>query len=209
MTHDDSSLDEPVVGSADRSPPNGAGAAFAAALDLGPLFRSWFRDTAAEAAHRYLIAYLMYRRMLDEQQEDELRRHYPRGSIDAAEIEARARAHGITFSVTAQLHHRAAILDYLDNPGAPTLISSKHLSWMAPTETADLDAHAENWRRYFALCQPLQRRDIAHDRALRSEFAGLPQRPAVEAAERLTAMPRSQPRRPVTAKASPCQDRAP
>ena len=94
--------------------------------------------------------------------------------LDWNALEARARYHGITFSVTAQAHHRAAVLDYLDNPDAPTLISGKHLSWLAPINVyaTDPTRHAKNWDRYFAMCQPMQNRDFDHDHAVRARLMG-------------------------------------
>ena len=104
-------------------------------------------------------------------------------------MEKRARAHGIAFSVTAQAHHRAAVLDYLDNPGAPTLIAHKHLTWFAPIQTRDLERNADNWRRYQAMCTPLRNRDITHDRAVRRDLTGLRDLSPAQDARRVLARP--------------------
>lgn len=108
---------------------------------------------------------------------------------------ARIAAHGIAFSPTAEAHHHAAILDYFDNPDAPTLISHKHLSWCHPIPTSDPDQSAANWQRHLALCRPLADRDIAHDHAVRAELVGLRHLTPHEAAMTAAALPRPQPRR--------------
>ena len=65
----------------------------------------------------------------DEERERELRRRYPDAIFRTREFEERARQHGIKFCPLAQPHHRAAILEFLDNPGAPKLLSSMHATW--------------------------------------------------------------------------------
>ena len=200
MTHDDknSTPSSTVKASVDASPPDATVNAFAAALmaGIGKLgtWRDRFQKAADEAAVRdSLLAYLRYRALANEEQEDAIRKRYPRAVLDWNQLEKRARAHGIAFSVTAQAHHRAAVLDYLDNPGASTLIAHKHLTWFAPIRTRDVERNADNWRRYQELCAPLRCRDIAHDRAVRGELTGMRHLPSLQAARSVAARPRPQP----------------
>ena len=129
----------------------------------------------------------------NEEEEAAIRNRYPRAALDWNLLEKRARVHGIVFSVTAQAHHRSAVLDYLDNPGAPTVIAHKHLTWFAPIRTSDLERNAERWHRYRELCTPLRNRDIAHDRAVRGELTGLRHLSPAQAARTVAAQSRPQP----------------
>ena len=200
MTHDDQSTTstDTLSTNLDSHAADAIAGAFVAALRAGlgtsgPI-RSWFQTAANEAAERdSLLAYLRYMALANEEQEDAIRNRYSRATLDWNQLEKRARAHGIAFSVTAQAHHRAAVLDYLDNPGAPTLISHKHLTWFAPIRTSDMRQNAENWNRYQELCVPLRHRDIAHDRAVRGELMGVRRPPARQAAATVAARARAQP----------------
>ena len=200
MTHDDKNTtpSSTVKASTDNSSPDATVNAFAAALmaGIGKLgtWRDRFQKAADEAAVRdSLLAYLRYRALANEEQEDAIRKRYPRAVLDWNQLEKRARAHGVVFSVTAQAHHRAAVLDYLDNPGASTLIAHKHLTWLAPIRTRDLERNAESWCRYQEICAPLRNRDIAHDRAVRGELTGMRHLPSLQAARSVAARPRPQP----------------
>jgi hypothetical protein len=200
MTHDDHNAtpDSKVDTGATANPPDTTAGAFAAAITAGfrpfGAIRNWFQTAANEAAERdSLLAYLRYMALANEQQDDAIRSLYPRATLDWNQLEKRARAHGITFSVTAQAHHRAAVLDYLDNPSASTLIAHKHLTWFAPIRTGDLQRNADNWRRYQELCAPLRNRDIAHDHAVRSDLTELRHLPSLQAARKIAAQPRPQP----------------
>ena len=77
----------------------------------------------------------------------------------------------------------------------PTLISGKHQAWLAPINVyaTDPTRHAENWDRYFAMCQPLQNRDFDHDHAVRARLMGLRHLPAMDAARPAAAMTRLPP----------------
>jgi hypothetical protein len=199
MTHDDDKNPSQTVdtGTGANAPDATAGsfaAAITAALRKFGASRNRFKAAADEAANREsLLAYLRYFALANEEQEDAIRQRYPRAMLDWNQLEKRARAHGIAFSVTAQAHHRAAVLDYLDNPGASTLIAHKHLTWFAPIRTSDLERNADNWRRYQAMCTPLRRRDIAHDRTVRGELTGLRHLPSLQAARAVAARPRPHP----------------
>ena len=199
MTHDDHNRPSTKLSTGpDSRAPDVTGGAFAAALTAGrstfAAWRNWFKQAADEAAHRdSLRAYLRYMALANEEQEDAIRNRYSRATLDWNQLEKRARAHGIAFSVTAQAHHRAAVLDYLDNPGAPTLIAHKHLTWFAPIRTSDMRQNADNWRKYQELCVPLRHRDIAHDRAVRGELTGLRHLPSQQAAQTVAARARPQP----------------
>ena len=200
MTHDDKNTtpSSTVKASTDNSSPDATVNAFAVALmaGIGKLgtWRDRFQKAADEAAVRdSLLAYLRYRALANEEQEDAIRKRYPRAVLDWNQLEKRARAHGVVFSVTAQAHHRAAVLDYLDNPGASTLIAHKHLTWFAPIRTHDVERNADNWRRYQDMCTPLRNRDVAHDRAVRGELTGMRHLPSLQAARSVAARPRPQP----------------
>jgi hypothetical protein len=197
MTHDDHNVtpDGKVDTGTAANPPDATAGAFAAAITAGfrpfGAIRNWFQTAANEAAERdSLLAYLRYMALANEEQEDSIRKRYPRAELNWNQLEKRARAHGIAFSVTAQTHHRAAVLDYLDNPGVATVITHKHLTWFAPIRTRDLERNADNWRRYQAMCVPLRHRDIAHDRAVRGELTGLRHLPSLQAARAVAAQPR-------------------
>jgi hypothetical protein len=200
MTEDDqtNASTNTGVASADAGPPNATAGAFAAALMAGlrkfGALRNQFKEAADEAASRdTLLAYLRYWALANDEQEAAIRNLYPRAELDWNKLEKRARAHSIAFSVTAHAHHRAAVLDYLDNPGASTLIAHKHLTWFAPIQTNDLQRNADNWRRYQEMCTPLRNRDIAHDRAVRSDLTELRHLPSRQAAYTVAARPRPQP----------------
>ncbi len=199
MTHDDDkNPNRNVDAGTGTSPPDATAGAFAAAITAGlrkfGASRNRFKEAADEAANREgLLAYLRYLALVNEEQKDAIRRRYPRAMLDWNQLEKRARAHGIAFSVTAQAHHRAAVLDYLDNPGASALIAHKHLTWCAPIRTSDLERNADNWRRYQEMCTPLRNRDIAHDRAVRGELTALRHLPSRQAAYTVAAQPRPQP----------------
>ncbi len=73
------------------------------------------------------------RREHDEEQAHEtaIQEKYRGAVAQWNELEARAKAHGIRFSSTAQAHHRAAILDYLDHPEAPTHVTHCMTTWLS------------------------------------------------------------------------------
>jgi hypothetical protein len=200
MPHDDqnTALNRAVDTGTGNKTTDATATAFAAALKAGfatsAAMRAWFQQAATEAAERdSLLAYLLYLALVNDEQEEAISRRYPRAVLDWNQLEKRARAHGIVFSVTAQAHHRAAVLDYLDHPNAATLIAHKHLTWFAPIRTQDLKQNAENWRRYQQLCTPLRNRDVSHDRAVRSALTGLRHIPSEHAARTVAARPRAQP----------------
>lgn len=58
-----------------------------------------------------------------------LQQRYPNAILKWNEMERRARRHGIKFPPAAQAHHRAAILEFLDNPDAPTYLTPMHATW--------------------------------------------------------------------------------
>ena len=63
--------------------------------------------------------------------EAELQARFASAVHQRLELERRAQAHGITFALIAQPHHRAALLDFLDNPTAPTLLNYMHMTWVS------------------------------------------------------------------------------
>lgn len=178
-----------------------SGAAFAAAIAEAfgrfrfPFGRLSSADEDVAGSHDDLEAYMRAFALANAAQEAAIRARYAQAELDWPALEARAAAHGIAFSSTAEAHHRAAILDYLDHPGAPTLISHKHMSWCHPIPTTDPDRSLTNWTRHLALCRPLADRDIAYHHAVRAELAGLRHLPPREAAMTAAALPRPQPRR--------------
>ncbi len=199
MTHDDqnNTSRSTLVTCSDAGPPDATAGAFAAAFEAASRKFGTWHDQFQKAAHKAaardtLLAYLYYMGIANEEQEDAIRKRYPRATLDWNQLENRARVHGIAFSVTAQAHHRAAVLDYLDNPGAATLIAHKHLTWFAPIRTRDLQRNADNWRRYQELCIPLRERDIAHDRAVRGRLTSLWQLPSLQGARAVAGRPRPQ-----------------
>lgn len=141
MAHDDQNI--PSTGKlstgADNSAADATGGAFAAALKIGlgtsRTWRDWFKRAADEAANRdSLLAYLRNMAIANEEQEDAIRNRYSRATLDWNQLEKRARAHGIAFSVTAQAHHRAAVLDALEDPFAPILHNHRHLTFVQPVD---------------------------------------------------------------------------
>lgn len=190
-------LKQPSKAAGDVHPDATGRAFFAAIID-------WFRRSGSQIRHfqlaarhvaerNNLLTYLQYFALANEEQESAIRQRYPHAILDWNLLEKRARAHGIRFSPTAQAHHRAAILDYLDNPDAPTLIAHKHLTWLAPVGSPDPKRSAEYWRRYQDLCAPLANRDIAHDRAVRQELSASSHLPSLQATRTVAARPRPQP----------------
>jgi hypothetical protein len=71
------------------------------------------------------------RRDFEEEQAAEaaLQKLYPKAVLQWNQMEQRARKHGIKFSPLAQAQHRAAILDFLDNPDALTHLTPMHATW--------------------------------------------------------------------------------
>ena len=55
-----------------------------------------------------------------ERRDRALRRKYASAITKLPELARRAEAHGVAFSFSAEPYKRAAILDFLDNPNAPT-----------------------------------------------------------------------------------------
>ncbi len=146
MTHDDqnNTTSFTLDTGADTDRPDATGAAFAAAITAGLRKVGGWRDrfrrrppTRRRSGTPCSPTSATWR-LPTKEQEDAIRNRYPRAALDWNRLQKRARAHGIAFSVTAQAHHRAAVLDYLDNPGAPTVIAHKHLTWFAPIRTSDL-----------------------------------------------------------------------
>jgi len=66
---------------------------------------------------------------IDQAHEEALRQRYPDAIFHQDEFDARATQHRIRFSPFARPHHRAAVLDYLDNPAAPTHLTAMHATW--------------------------------------------------------------------------------
>jgi hypothetical protein len=69
-----------------------------------------------------------------EQKESLILAKYPDALLHRKSLEERAAAHGVRFSSSARAHHRAAILDHLDNPDAPTPVNYVHLTWSHPID---------------------------------------------------------------------------
>lgn len=55
-----------------------------------------------------------------------LRERYASAMTNTAELEARAAVHGVRFFPMTEQHQRAAILDFLDNPQSPSLLTPIH-----------------------------------------------------------------------------------
>lgn len=58
-----------------------------------------------------------------------LQQRYPNAILKWNEMKRRAQQHGIKFLPAAQAHHRAAILEFLDNPDAATYLTPMHATW--------------------------------------------------------------------------------
>lgn len=85
----------------------------------------------------------------DEQTHEEaLRRRY-NANFHQAEIDVRAARHRIKFSLTALPHHRAAVLDFLDDPTAPTHLTPMHASWFQALD--------EDGKATFTMAHPTNR----------------------------------------------------
>ena len=69
-----------------------------------------------------------------ERAEAEMRRRFSEGPVDWHELEQRARNHGVKFAHCARAHHRAALLDFLDNPDAPSPLTYMHMTWIIPID---------------------------------------------------------------------------
>ena len=96
MTHDDHDAppSSTVNASANTSSPDATVNAFAAAITAGlHTFGAWrdrFQKAADEAAVRdSLLAYLRYRALANEEQEDAIRKRYPRAVLDWNQLETR------------------------------------------------------------------------------------------------------------------------
>ena len=114
-----------------------SGAAFAAAIAeaLGRIrsWLDWFGAAAEDVAgdcDESLEAYMRAFALANAAQEAAIRQRFADAGLDPSALAARARAHGIAFSSTAEAHHRAAILDYRSvrtdahQPQAPVLVPS-------------------------------------------------------------------------------------
>jgi hypothetical protein len=143
MTHDKHPTQQDPVNTSAASQPDGAAAAFIAAItDTMKSLRDWFRGAAIETA---TVAEREPGPNLDHDSTDPhetaIRLRYADAALHWNQLNARALAHGVSFSLTAQAHHRAAILDALDDPHAPTLLTHKHLTW---AHVVDEDGYADN-----------------------------------------------------------------
>ena len=63
--------------------------------------------------------------------EAELQARYASAVHQRPDLEHRAQAHGITFALIAQPHHRAALLNFLANPTALTPLNYMHMTWVS------------------------------------------------------------------------------
>jgi hypothetical protein len=61
--------------------------------------------------------------------EDAILKRYAGAIWKADEMERRAKAHGVVFAPAMRAEYRAAILDFLDNPDAPTPLTGMHMTW--------------------------------------------------------------------------------
>ena len=139
-------------------------------------------DAAAESLRRYWER-RDNERALDEEYSDRMRYNWTL-------IDERTKAHGVSFSVHATRVERAAILDFLDNPSAPTLLRDRHTFLFegmgANGRPSHLMSHTVNRAKHrissreFPTIFPPERNGWTaeqwrnHDSALR----GSPQRPA-------------------------------
>ena len=78
-----------------------------------------------------------------------LRRKHGNAIFQRNDIERRAAEHGIVFSLHAEPHHRAAILDFLDDPRKPTHLHGMHATWF--------HARGDNGRSITSLAHPANR----------------------------------------------------
>jgi hypothetical protein len=143
MTNDNHPTPQEPVNTPNASQPDGAAAAFIAAI-TGTMksLRDWFRGAATETvanAEREPGPNLDHDST--DPHETAIRLRYADAALHWNQLNARARAHGVSFSLTAQAHHRAAILDALDDPFAATLLGHMHLTWVQPV---DADGYADN-----------------------------------------------------------------
>jgi hypothetical protein len=66
--------------------------------------------------------------------DDELQRRYPNAIFQTRELERRAAEHGVKFAPFAHPHHRAAILDFLDNPHVSLPLTPRHATWVCAVD---------------------------------------------------------------------------
>jgi len=68
-------------------------------------------------------------REAEEAAEAQILQRYAGAVFHAAELDRRAKAHGVMFVPALRAEYRAAILDFLDNPDAPTPLTGMHMTW--------------------------------------------------------------------------------
>ena len=163
MTHDDRPKEPCPPAAAGPRAADGAGAAFGAAirggLRLFGSWRSWFRGAAEEI--------VIDREDIDinDACDAALRKRYAHAAVQWNRLAARARRHGVVFSLTAEALHRAAVLDMLDDPDASSLLAHNHLTWVqpidedgypdkSPTHPAARAIYRFKSQRYPSLCPP-------------------------------------------------------
>ena len=111
-----------------------------------------------------------YRRRIREEWDEKetaeaaIKRKYANSLFQTEDIRRRAAEHGVIFSVLATHAHRAAILDFLDNPNAPTPLHAMHMTWFwgatvdgktTVSRTHPVNRAVYNWNaRNFAASRP-------------------------------------------------------
>jgi hypothetical protein len=68
-------------------------------------------------------------REAEEAAEARILQRYAGAAFYTAELERRAKARGVIFAPALRAEYRAAILDFLDNPDAPTPLTGMHMTW--------------------------------------------------------------------------------
>lgn len=105
---------------------------------LGPTFIALLRAFAATLREVFAstgyglsahLAELQRDQEIDDADEAALRCKYAHAIFQRNDLERRAAEHGVWFGPQAQAHHRAAILDFLDDPTQPTNLNFKHSTW--------------------------------------------------------------------------------
>jgi hypothetical protein len=103
-------------------------------------------------------------------------------TFEPGKIEARAKALGVRFLSMATGAHRAAILDFIENPDAPTPLNSMHMTWFSGitpdgeftlSRTHHVNRAVYDWSaRHFATALPYEHpsSDAALERLKRHHF---------------------------------------
>jgi len=94
-----------------------------------------------------------------ERRDRALRDKYASAISRLPELARRAQEHGVAFTVGTAPYKRAAILDFLDNPNAPTDLDITHFTSCYPSPSLPRDERARMHEQLFDLRRALMQRD--------------------------------------------------